>query len=136
MKLDELVIVGPELTAIRIRFEHSHGSGTSISVMNHRPERRSYRTCGSLTNVPPGLTVITGAKSVWSLTLRPPRTPNLLNTLNRPFDTTSTCVGPTAPLLSGGTNPDSDIVGPRKFVVMLNPTCDPADVFVSESGGH
>ncbi len=129
-------MIDPELTAIRIRFEHSHGSGTSISVMNHRPERRSYRTCGSLTNVPPGLTVITGAKSVWSLTSKGPRVPNLSNTLKRPFDVTITCVRPTAPLLSGGIHPDSATRVPRKFVVMLNPTCGRTGVRVSEAGGH
>src|ERR1051326_4214220 len=112
VKLEVSVIVEPELTAIMMRFDVFE---TLISVMNHRPDSRSNRTCGSLMPAPPR----TELKNVMSLTFSEPRFPSLSNTLKRPFAVTSTCVGPTAPLLSGGMAPDSESRGPRKSVPMV-----------------
>src|SRR5262245_40318338 len=101
----------PELTATRIALPDSAGL-IVISVMNQRPESRSYRTCGSLMSSP---ATRTGAQNAASVTFNGPSTPVLSNTLIRPFDPTMTCVGPTAPTLSGGTNPDSESDVPVKL---------------------
>ena len=50
----------------------------------------------------------TELKNVLVLTLRLPSPPVLLNDLMRPLTITTTCVGPTAPMLSGGMEPDSE----------------------------
>ena len=100
MKLLESVIVGPELTAIMMRlFLRARLTAETIQ----RPESRSYSTCGSVTSWP----FRTELQKVESLTLRAPRVPTLLKTLMRPFTATSTWPGPTEPIESGGTAPDS-----------------------------
>ena len=110
MKLELLVIVEPELTAMRTRLGPC--AGTLTIVRNQRPDRRSYRTWGSLTSTPPR----TELKNVSRSALRPPRLPALSNTLIRPLMYTRTWVGPTSPVLSGGMNPDSESWAPRKLV--------------------
>src|SRR5205809_1961389 len=50
---------------------------------------------------------VTEAKKLPSVTLSPPRTPDLSNTLMRPLAAARICVGPTSPTLSGGMNWDS-----------------------------
>src|SRR5206468_9722870 len=83
---------------------------------NHRPERRSYRTCGS--DVPLVLPP-TEAKKLSVVVLRDPITPDLLNTRILPLATAITCVGPTAPIESGGMYPESLSCMARKFAPIV-----------------
>ena len=116
VKLAVEVIVGPELTASMTRL---FVADRLTARMNHRPERRSYRTSGSLAPVP----FETLVQKVVSETFMAPRTPVLSNTLKRPLAATSTCVGPTSPMLSGGMLPDSlNVGGLRKMPRKLAPT--------------
>ena len=43
----------------------------------------------------------------------------LLKERNRPLTVTRNCVGPTAPIVSGGTSPESDSWAPRKLVLTV-----------------
>ena len=61
----------------------------------------------------------TEEKNVSRVASSEPTTPALLNTLMRPLTPTRNCVGPTAPIESGGTNPESPNVAPVKLVPMM-----------------
>src|SRR5690242_17914366 len=70
-----------------------------------RCERRSYSTPGSVGSVlGVGSTVLQKDESV---RFRPPRFPCLSYDLIRPFTETRTWLGPTAPIESGGTKPET-----------------------------
>src|SRR5512143_2330806 len=90
------VTFAASLTAIRIRL---FGKVTSIITTNQRCEVRSYRMCGSL--VPLERTV---AKKLSVVAFRKPSaTPvALLYDRIRPLTTAMNCVGPAAPIESGG----------------------------------
>src|SRR5947207_5561792 len=91
--------------------------GTSRIWTNQRPESRSYRIRGSLVKF--GETgVITEAKKLSIMVSRTPSaTPlALLNVRSRPLIATTNCLGPTAPIESGGKAPVSASVAPVKLV--------------------
>src|SRR4051812_47820956 len=111
-------MVDPELTASTMRL----GVFVVISDTNHRPDNRSYRTRACVSGLPP----LTDAKNDASVTLSGPSVPSLSKTLNRPFAATNTCVGPAAPLGSGGTCPDSDAWIPVHDVTMICGSRGPA----------
>ena len=86
-----------------------------MMVRNQRPDRRSYRICGSLvilTVIPPPKGVMTDwKKTSGSALTTPSATPvALLKVRSRPFIKIKNCDGPTAPIESGGNAPVS--VGP------------------------
>src|SRR5438309_9538798 len=84
-------------------------------VTNQRPEKWSYRTRGSVVRLPDGRT---DAKNTsLSALMTPSAVPALVNVLNRPLIVTKNCVGPAAPIVSGGNVPGASArVGPRNLV--------------------
>src|ERR1051326_2620532 len=94
--------------------------GTSIIMMNHRPVARSKRMRGSLVKVPL-VEDFTDAKKTSESRLSAPSVVPLvlLNDRNRPLTATIYCVGPTAPMLSGGNAPVSFNVAPVKLVLVV-----------------
>src|SRR5437763_6554174 len=59
---------------------------------------------------------MTEEKNESRLAFSEPTAPALLKTRIRPLTVTRNCDGPTAPMLSGGTNPESASVAPVKLV--------------------
>src|SRR5215208_2648942 len=88
--------------------------------MNQRLDRRSNRTRGSLvktTGAPPE-SKTDAKKTSGSASTAPSAVPLLLLKLRkRLFTVTMNCVGPTAPILSGGTAAPSARVAPVKLVL-------------------
>ena len=103
------MIVGPLLTASMIRLSDS---SVLIPDKIQRWERRSYSTPGSVGSLP----FLTGAQKAESEMFEPIWFPCLSKILRTPFTKTSTWLGPTAPIESGGMNPDSLLWAPRKLV--------------------
>ena len=92
-------MVGPLLTASMTRlFVFS----TLIAETIQRFERRSYSTPGSVGSTP----LSTDCQNSESVMFRPPRFPCLSKTLIRPLTETRIWLGPTAPMESGGIQPD------------------------------
>src|SRR5215210_4129225 len=71
-------------------------------------------------SVPPETGVMTDAKKTsGSALITPSAAPVvLLKVLRRPLTKTTNCVGPTAPIVSGGNAPVSASVAPRKVVLV------------------
>src|SRR5512133_473314 len=88
---------------------------TEIADTIQRPESRSYSTPGSVGSTPVGSCE---SQKVESETSRSPGfwLPDLSKTRSRPLTSTRTWVGPTAPIESGGTKPESPKSAPRNEV--------------------
>src|SRR5437773_10544126 len=95
--------------------------GTSMMVRNQRLVRRSYLTFGSLVKLRPPTgngDMIDAKKTSVSALTTPSATPvALLKVRTRPLTWTTNCVGPAAPIVSGGKAPVSASVAPVKFGV-------------------
>jgi hypothetical protein len=128
VKLLESVIVDELLIAIITRL-------LVVSVLTaetiQRPDSRSYSTPGSVTSAP----LLTELQKTASVTLSAPRFPCLSNTLIRPLTSTSTCVGLTDPIESGGMYPDSLTWAPRKEVPAIKELLGPSASLTPRCGG-
>ena len=112
VQVEPAVITPASETAIRMRLL----AGVTlkfITVTIHRPERRSNRTRGYAVDCP----LRTESKNVSVATLRTPSAApdDLRNVRMRPFRATRNCVGPAAPIVSGGKAFVSAEVAPRKL---------------------
>src|SRR5205085_8117533 len=87
------------------------GEVVLINTRNQRCVMRSQTTRGSELV----LALRTVLKNVLVDVFSAPTTPFLSKTLMRPLTKTRTCVGLTSPMVSGGMNPDSPSVAPRKL---------------------